>query len=44
MAGASVATYSEIAEPSKRMQVLKENLLRLIQAEKESLLAGQAAE
>ena len=38
-----MATSSEIAETSKRMQVLKDHLLRLIQAEKESLLAGQAA-
>ena len=43
-AGAGVATSSEIAETSKRMQALKEHLVRLIQAEKESLLAGQAAE
>ena len=41
-AWAGVATSSEITETSERMLVLKENLLRLIQAEKESLLAGQA--
>ena len=40
---AGVATSSEITETSKRMQALKENLLRLIQSEKESLLAGQSA-
>ena len=38
-----MATSSEIAETSKRMQALKEHLVRLIQAEKEILLAGQAA-
>ena len=41
---ASLLTLNEIAERSKYMQGLKENLLRLIKAEKDNLLPSQAEE